>query len=307
MSIYRCQALSIFVNMNRKDFLAAMAVLPVGGLYMQLQELGTITRDYQRTTLMPAMFIGHGNPMNAISDNAFTRRLREMGESVKQLPNAILVVSAHWLTRGTHVLTAGRPATIHDFGGFPQALHEVQYPAPGSPELARETAKLIKSTQVVEDDQWGLDHGTWSVLKHMYPEANIPVFQLSIDYYKPPAYHYQLAQELKELRKRGVLIVGSGNIVHNLRQISFSDTAKPFDWALEFDATVKSKIEQRAFDDLLHYERLGEAAKLSVPTPDHYFPFIYGLGLAEPDEDIRFTYEEIQNGSISMRCFQVGE
>ncbi|MCF6405839.1 4,5-DOPA dioxygenase extradiol [Chitinophaga filiformis] len=293
--------------MNRKDFLAAMAVLPVGGLYMQLQELGKITRDYQRTTLMPAMFIGHGNPMNALYDNAFTRRLKEMGESVKQLPNAILVVSAHWLTRGTHVLTAARPATIHDFGGFPQALHEVQYPAPGSPELARETAKLIKSTQVVEDEEWGLDHGTWTVLKHMYPEANIPVFQLSIDYYKPPAYHYQLAQELKELRKRGVLIVGSGNIVHNLRRISFSDNAAPFDWALEFDATVKRKTEERSFDDLLHYERLGEAAKLSIPTPDHYFPFIYGLGLAEPDEEIRFTYEEIQNGSISMRCFQVGE
>lgn len=293
--------------MNRKDFLAAMAVLPVGGLYMHLRELGEITRNNQRTTLMPAMFIGHGNPMNAISDNTFTRRLREMGESVKEIPKAILVVSAHWLTRGSHVLTAPRPVTIHDFGGFPQALHEVQYPAPGAPELARETAKLITSTEVVEDDQWGLDHGTWSVLKHMYPEAHIPVFQLSIDYYKPSVYHFQLAQELRELRRRGVLIVGSGNIVHNLRRVSFTSNARPFDWAMEFDDIVKRKIEQRQFEDLLDYAQLGEAAKLSVPTPDHYYPFIYGLGLAEKDEDIRFTYEEIQNGSISMRCFQVGE
>lgn len=273
---------------------------------MQLQELGKITRDYQRTDKMPAMFIGHGSPMNAISDNAFTRRLKEMGASVKQQPAAILVVSAHWLTKGTHVLTAVKPATIHDFGGFPQALHNVQYPAPGTPEIAHETAQLITSVKVVEDDQWGLDHGTWSVLRHMYPEANIPVFQLSIDYYKPPAYHYKLAQELKALRNRGVLIVGSGNIVHNLRNISFDEKATPFEWALDFDATVKDKIEKRAFDDLLNYESLGKAAMMSVPTPDHYLPLCYTLGLAAPDEDIAFTYEEIQNGSISMRCFNVG-
>lgn len=297
---------SIFAVMNRKDFLAAMALIPVGGLTMQLQELGKITADYKSTALMPAMFVGHGSPMNALADNAFTRRLREMGESLKEQPRAILVISAHWLTRGTHVLVTEKPATIHDFGGFPQALHEVQYPAPGAPELARETAGLISSTKVVEDDQWGLDHGTWSVLKHMYPAANIPVFQLSIDYYKPPAYHFQLAQELKALRKKGVLILGSGNIVHNLRQISFSDTAKPFDWAVEFDQIVKQKIMHRQFDDLLNYQHLGQAAMLSVPTPDHYFPFCYGLGLAEKDEEIRFTYEEIQNGSISMRCFQTG-
>ena len=293
--------------MNRKDFLAALAILPVGGHLMQLQELGNITRDFKNTAIMPAMFIGHGNPMNALADNAFTRRLATMGQSLKEQPKAILVVSAHWLTRGTHVLVSVKPQTIHDFGGFPQALHDVQYPAPGAPELARETAGLISSTKVVEDDQWGLDHGTWTVLKHMYPEANIPVYQISIDYSKPPEYHFKLAQELKALRKKGVLIMGSGNIVHNLRNINFSDTAKPFDWAVEFDAVVKEKIEQRDFEDLLHYERLGKAAMMSIPTNDHYLPMIYSLGLADKDEQINFTYEEIQNGSISMRSLQIGE
>jgi 4,5-DOPA dioxygenase extradiol len=293
--------------MNRKDFLAALAILPVGGKVMQLQELGNITRDFKSTATMPAMFIGHGNPMNALADNAFTRRLTAMGKSVKERPRAILVVSAHWLTRGTHVLVSSKPVTIHDFGGFPQALHDVQYPAPGAPDLARETAGLITSTHVAEDDQWGLDHGTWTVLRHMYPEANIPVYQLSIDYSKPPEYHFKLAQELKALRKKGVLILGSGNIVHNLRNISFSDTAKPFDWAVEFDETVKTKIEQRNFEDLMHYQQLGKAAMMAVPTNDHYLPLFYSLGLAEKDEQINFTYEEIQNGSISMRCFQIGE
>lgn len=292
--------------MNRKDFLAAMAILPVGGKFMQLQELGNITRDFQSTAAMPAMFVGHGSPMNAIADNAYTRRLTEMGKSLQQQPKAILVISAHWLTTGTHVLVSAKPQTIHDFGGFPQALHEVQYPAPGAPELARETASLVKSTKVVEDEQWGLDHGTWSVLRHMYPEANIPVYQMSIDYSKPPAYHFALAAELKALRKKGVLILGSGNIVHNLRRISFSETATPFDWAVEFDAVVKSKIEQRNFDDLVHYDRLGAAAMMSIPTNDHYLPLIYSLGLTDKDEQISFTYEEIQNGSISMRSLQIG-
>lgn len=293
--------------MNRKDFLAALAILPVGGKLMQLQELGNITREFKSTATMPAMFIGHGNPMNALADNAFTRRLATMGQSLKEQPKAILVVSAHWLTRGTHVLISAKPETIHDFGGFPQALHDIQYPAPGAPALARETAGLITTAKVVEDDQWGLDHGTWTVLKHMYPEAAIPVYQISIDYFKPPEYHFKLAQELKALRKKGVLIMGSGNIVHNLRNISFSDTAKPFDWAVEFDAIVKEKIEQRNFDDLLHYDRLGKAAMMSVPTNDHYLPLIYSLGLADKNEGINFTYEEIQNGSISMRSLQIGE
>ncbi|MCW3464370.1 4,5-DOPA dioxygenase extradiol [Chitinophaga nivalis] len=271
---------------------------------MQLSDLRNITGDYAQTGSMPAMFIGHGNPMNGISDNAFTRALGQMGASLPHLPNAILVISAHWLTKGTHVLVASHPPTIHDFGGFPEALYAVQYPAPGAPELARETKQLITSTQVQEDDRWGLDHGAWTILKHMYPQANIPVFQLSIDYHQPPEYHYKLAAELKVLRNKGVLIIGSGNIVHNLRQISFSDNAAPYDWALSFDATVKQKLEQKAFTDLVNYHTLGRDAQLSIPTNDHYLPMLYTLGLVNKAEEIQFTYEEIQNGSISMRCFQ---
>jgi 4,5-DOPA dioxygenase extradiol len=263
--------------------------------------------DNKRTTRMPAMFIGHGSPMNAIEDNAYTRRLGELGRSLKEQPRAILVVSAHWLTRGTHVLVSEKPATIHDFGGFPQALFDVEYPAPGAPAIAKETAQLITSTHVTEDNTWGLDHGTWSVLRHMYPEATIPVYQLSIDYYKPAAWHFKLAEELQALRDRGVLIIGSGNIVHNLRAVDWNPDPKPFDWALEFDNVVKDRITRKEYDDLLNYEKLGMAAKMAIPTPDHYYPLIYALGAGGRKEDIQFTYEEIQMGSIDMLCLQIGE
>ena len=271
---------------------------------MQLNDLKNITSEFKSTGQMPVMFIGHGNPMNGISDNAFTRALGKMGQELPQKPLAILVISAHWLTKGTHVLTAPQPKTIHDFGGFPEALYAVQYPAPGAPELARETSRLVTSAAVAEDEHWGLDPGSWKVLKHMYPLADIPVYQLSIDYYQPPEYHFRLAAELKALRSKGVLIMGSGNIVHNLRQVVFSDNAQPFDWALSFDATVKHTLEQGAFSDLVNYHTLGREAQLSIPTNDHYLPMIYTLGLINKNEAIRFTYEEIQNGSISMRCFQ---
>ncbi|MBV8252432.1 MAG: 4,5-DOPA dioxygenase extradiol [Chitinophaga sp.] len=271
---------------------------------MQLNELKNISDNFPGTDLMPVMFIGHGNPMNGISDNAFTRALGNMGKSLPHKPTAILVISAHWLTKGTHVLVAPQPKTIHDFGGFPQALYQVQYPAPGAPELAIETGKLITSTTVVEDDHWGLDHGAWTVLKHMYPEADIPVYQLSIDYLQSPEYHYKLSSELKALRKKGVLIMGSGNIVHNLYQVVFSQHAKPFDWAISFDETVKKKLSAHQFEDLIKYHTLGQEAMLSIPTNDHYLPMIYTLGLIDQKEDIKFTYEEIQNASISMRCFQ---
>ncbi|RFS20522.1 4,5-DOPA dioxygenase extradiol [Chitinophaga silvatica] len=271
---------------------------------MHLNELKNISRDYKTTNEMPVMFIGHGNPMNGISDNAFTKALGNMGKAIPQKPSAILVISAHWLTKGTHVLVSPHPTTIHDFGGFPEPLYQVQYPAPGAPELARETKNLITSVNVVEDHEWGLDHGAWTVLRHMYPKADIPVYQLSIDYYQKPEYHFKLAAELKELRKKGVLIMGSGNIVHNLRQVSFSDNAKPYDWAISFDETVKKKLSEGAFQDLINYHELGQEAMLSIPTNDHYLPMIYTLGLINKNEVIQFTYEEIQNGSISMRCFQ---
>ena len=292
--------------MDRKDFLKSLAFIPLGVAAMKLNEFKNITDNFEGTSKMPALFIGHGNPMNALLDNPFTRNLNALGKSFAEKPKAILVVSAHWLTKGTHVLVSSKPKTIHDFGGFPQALFDVQYPSPGAPELAKETKKLISSVNVVGDDNWGLDHGAWTVLKHMFPEADIPVFQLSIDYYKAPEYHFKLAEELQALRKKGVLIIGSGNIVHNLYNIDFDTNAKPFDWAVEFDGIVKSKLEHRQYTDLMNYTGLGKSAALAVPTNDHYLPMFYTLGLADKEEELKFTYEEIQNGSISMRCFQVG-
>ena len=273
---------------------------------MNLSDLKHITDDLGTSSTMPVLFVGHGNPMNAIADNAFTKKLGTWGSSFQDKPKAILVISAHWLTQGTHVMVSPKPRTIHDFGGFPQALYQIQYPVDGSPSFANETKQIVTSTQVIADDQWGLDHGAWTVLKHMFPKADIPVYQLSIDYAKPPAYHYNLAKELKSLRKKGVLIIGSGNIVHNLYQIDFDEKAKPYDWAVEFDETVKKQLQNKDFESLINYSSLGNAAHLSIPTNDHYLPMLYSLGLTDKSESLTFTFEEIQNASISMRCFQVG-
>jgi 4,5-DOPA dioxygenase extradiol len=273
---------------------------------MNLQNLKNITDSFENSSQMPVLFVGHGNPMNALADNAFTRKLTNWGISFAEKPKAILMISAHWQTKGTHVMISAKPRTIHDFGGFPEQLYKVQYLAPGSPGFAREAKQLITSTSVMEDDQWGLDHGTWTVLKHMFPMADIPVFQLSIDFTKPPQYHYNLAQELRTLRKKGVLIIGSGNIVHNLYQIEFDENAKPYDWAIEFDETVKSKLQAKEYESLINYPLLGRTASLSVPSNDHYLPMLYSLGLTDKKEMLAFTYEEIQNASISMRCFQIG-
>ena len=252
---------------------------------------------------MPAFFIGHGNPMNAILDNSFTRSLKAMGEGVRQTPNAILVVSAHWLTRGTFVSTSPKPETIYDFGGFPAELYKVNYPAPGSPEYAREVMKELP--EVRENAEWGLDHGAWTVLKHMFPGANIPVFEMSIDYHQPMQYHFDLAERLRSLRNKGVLILGSGNIVHNLR-LWFSKTDElPYDWTIEFDEWVKGRIEAGDFKSLVTYEKHGSSALLSVPTPDHYIPMLYSLALADKNEEITFTYEELLPAA-SMRAFRIG-
>ena len=289
--------------MDRKNFLKIVSLLPLATSAMKLEQLKKITDTFDKSTKMPVFFIGHGSPMNAIEDNPFTRSLQSLGKSVIEKPNAILVVSAHWLTQGTFVSTTNLPETIYDFGGFPPELYEVNYPAPGSPEYAKEVLKLIPG--VKEDHEWGLDHGAWTVLKHLFPEAKIPVFQLSIDYYKPMEYHFDLAMQLKSLRQKGVLIIGSGNIVHNLRLFLSQNDNKPFDWALEFDAWSKEKILQHDFNSLINYETKGEAAKLAVPTVDHYVPLIYSLALADKNENIDFTYEE-NIGSISMRTFKIG-
>lgn len=282
--------------MQRKQFIKASAF---GLIAMQLQDF---TRQFsqEEDTRMPALFVGHGNPMNAIEDNEFSRGWAAQGQLLPT-PKAILCVSAHWLTKGTRVAAIDKPETIHDFGGFPQSLFDVQYPAPGAPDLAKTTSELITTTKVELDHEWGLDHGCWSVLNKMYPAANIPVYQLSIDYYQTPEYHYALAAQLKALRKRGVLIMGSGNIVHNLRLFTWTDTA--FDWAVEFDTKIKGFIEKGDHQSVIKYKDLGQSALLSVPTNDHYLPLLYTLGVMESTETIRFFNEKTTAGSISMRSF----
>lgn len=246
----------------------------------------------------PVLFIGHGSPMNAIADNAFTRRLAEL-QKIYPTPKAILCVSAHWMTKGTWVTHMEHPRTIHDFGGFPDELFAIQYPAPGSPEIADLICKIIPHVSA-DDKNWGLDHGTWSVLRHVYPEANIPVIQLSLDMTKPPSYHYELGKKLKELRNQGVWIVSSGNIVHNLRKIKWEENAEPYDWAIEFDAWVKENLLQKNYDALITKFNESPAGQLSVPTTEHYLPLLYILGAADESDELHFEFEGIQNGSISM-------
>ena len=262
----------------------------------------------QREKLQPVFFIGHGSPMNGIEQNIFSKKWQEIGKTI-DLPCAVLVVSAHWLTTGTLVTAMSEPKTIHDFGGFPKELFNVQYPAPGSPFFAEETAKLVTSTNVGLDHDWGLDHGTWTVVRHMFPDANIPVLQLSIDYNKPAAYHYNLAKELYELRKRGVMVIGSGNMIHNLRMIDWNNMAEPgfgFDWAKSLNETFKKKILTKDHKDLIEYERLGEAARLAIPTPDHYYPMLYALALMNNTDDVSIFNDEYVGGSLSMTSFRLG-
>ena len=257
---------------------------------------------------MPVLFIGHGSPMNAIEDNIFSKRWQQMGKEIPT-PKAVVVVSAHWLTKGTMVTAMPNPKTIHDFGGFPQALFDVQYPAPGSPELATEIQKLITNPAVELDHDWGLDHGTWSVVKHMYPDADIPVLQLSIDYYKPAAYHYELAKQLLSLRKKGVLIIGSGNMVHNLRMVAWDKLSEPeygFDWALEMNDIFKNKISNGFHKELIQYEKLHKAATLAIPTPDHYYPLLYILALQTDNDKVEFFNDKAVGGSLTMTSVKIG-
>ena len=260
---------------------------------------------------MPVLFIGHGSPVNAIQDNDFSRFLRAWHKTLPR-PRAILVVSAHWLTPGlTAVGVQTRPRTIHDFGGFPKPLFDMQYPAPGSPEFAREAMAVVRRAKVQPTEEWGLDHGSWTVLHHVFPAADIPVFQLSIDYDKPAAFHHAVGRELAALRERGVLIVGSGNVVHNLRAIDrveglAASASRP--WAQAFDDAVKRALAMRNDMGLVHYERLaGDAAATAVATPDHYFPFLYALGASDsPGEKALSVFEGFQAGTLSMRCVQFG-
>ena len=252
---------------------------------------------------LPALFVGHGSPTNAIEDNEFSRSWAEAGSALPR-PQAILCVSAHWETQGTYVTAMRKPKTIHDFYGFPQALFEMQYPAPGSQELARLAYASIHETEVRLDQEWGLDHGAWSVLSRMFPAADIPVVQLSLDRGREPEAHYELARDLRALRKRGVLILGSGNIVHNLGRLVWQDTA--YDWAVEFDERVKRLIASGDHDGIIQYQRLGQAARLAVPTNEHFLPLLYILALQERNEAIRFFTEKVTLGTISMRSVRIG-
>jgi 4,5-DOPA dioxygenase extradiol len=251
---------------------------------------------------MPVIFIGHGNPMNAIEENEYSLAWKKLGEELPK-PKAILCISAHWLTRGKTFITAmEKPKTIHDFGGFPQALFDVEYPALGSPELANYVKDNIKSIDIgLDKNEWGLDHGSWSILNKMYPNADIPVVQLSIDYSKPSLFHYQLGKELSFLRKKGVLIIGSGNIIHNLRLADLRESLAPYDWCEKFDLLSKDLILANDHDSLINYEKLGQEALLSIPTPDHYYPLLYILGLQEKDDKVSFPIEGLTFRSGSMR------
>lgn len=260
-----------------------------------------------RDKKMPVLFIGHGSPMNGIENNEFSEYWSKLAGEI-QRPEAVLCISSHWLTRGTAITAMDFPRTIHDFGGFPQALFDVQYAAPGNAQLAKEISTNIKSTNIGLNHDWGLDHGCWTVVKSMYPDADIPVLQLSIDYSKPAAYHYSLAKELASLRKKGVLILGSGNMVHNLGMIDWRKMDVPnfgFDWAMEINETFKTKIKNSDHQALINYQNLGEAAKLAIPTPDHYYPLLYSLALQEPKDSIEIFNDKYVAGSLSMTSVKI--
>ena len=257
-------------------------------------------------TRVPAIFFGHGNPLNAIAHNGYTEEWRRIGHDIVR-PKSILSISAHWYVPETGVTISTNPRTIHDFGGFPEELYRVQYPAPGDPALAREVQRLLAPLDVTLDDSWGFDHGTWSVLKHVYPVADVPVVQLSIDETKPPLFHFEIGRKLAELRNEGVLIVGSGNIVHNLHAYAWGRHAQePYDWAVRFESMARGMMSADEFTPLIEYEKLGRDAALSIPTPDHYLPLLYVLGTKQQDEKVSFPVSGVDGGSISMLGVQIG-
>ena len=271
----------------------------------------TVSRNHEEeamaeASLMPILFVGHGNPMNALEDNAYTMGWRGTGASIPR-PRAVVCVSAHWHIQGTRVTAMERPRTIHDFGGFPPTLYEVEYPAPGDPALAASVARLLGPTDVEEDDEtWGLDHGAWAVLKHVFPEADVPVIQLSIDESQPPSTHYELGRRLAPLREDGVLILGSGNIVHNLHAYAWGrHGVDPFDWAVRFETEVRRMLVAHQHASLIDYETMGEDAKLSIPTPEHYLPLLYVIASARGDEAVTFPVEGVDGGSVSMLAVQI--
>jgi 4,5-DOPA dioxygenase extradiol len=293
--------------LKRKNFIRSLALLPLAGAAMKLNELQKFTGPLENTEKMPVLFLGHGSPMNAIEENEFVTGFRNIGKEIPK-PKAVICVSAHWETRGTFVTAMSKPPTIHDFGGFPKALFDVQYPAPGSPELAAQTKELVKKTSIGLDDKWGLDHGAWSVIKHLYPDADIPVIQLSLDYYQAPQYHYDLAKELSSLRDKGILIIGSGNMIHNLGMVAWDKLNAPeygYDWALEARAKMKEFIMNDDHKALINYKSLGKPFELSIPTPEHYLPLLYALALKEKNECVNLYNDKAIGGSLTMTSVKI--
>ena len=291
--------------MNRRRMIMQLGA---GALAMgNLKSLQALAEDLPRTKTMPALFIGHGSPMNAIEDNPFVRGFREIAKTILK-PEAILCISAHWFVDGTRTTAMEKPRTIHDFGGFPKELHDVQYAAPGSPKLAGLAAEMARPTQVGLDHHWGFDHGAWTVARHMYPEADVPLVQMSLDRRLKPQDHFELAQRLDGLRQRGVLILGSGNIVHNLKMIDFRNAGRRdygFDWAIEARQFVNTCIQQGNYRPLLEYPKQGRAMQLAVPTPDHYLPLLYVLALQHDPAKHHFFNDELLAGSLSMTSLMV--
>jgi 4,5-DOPA dioxygenase extradiol len=283
-----------------------MVLLPLVTSRMKLKDLNKMTASMNKTGKMPVLFLGHGSPMNAIEENEFVQGFRKIGKEIEK-PNAILCISAHWETRGTYVTAMQNPPTIYDFGGFPQSLFDVKYPAPGSPSLAKQTKQLISKTVVGLDDKWGLDHGAWSVIKHLYPNADIPIVQMSIDYTQPPRYHYELAKQISALRNKGVLIIGSGNMVHNLSLVAWSKLNEEFafDWAEEANEKMKSYILSGDFQPLIDFKSQGRAFDLAIPTPEHYLPLLYTLALREEKEEITLFNDKPVGGSLTMTSLKI--
>ncbi|MEW4452021.1 4,5-DOPA dioxygenase extradiol [Bremerella sp. JC817] len=292
--------------MDRRDFgiKTAGAALSIGSL----NQLDAFAQDLPLSEPMPALFLGHGSPMNAIEENRFVQGFRAIEKTVPK-PKAVLCISAHWFTRGTKVTAMKQPKTIHDFGGFPQALFDVQYPAPGSPELAATAARLVPEHPAALDQSWGLDHGAWSVLKHLYPAADIPVVQMSVDRTRPASFHLELGRQLDVLRHRGILIVGSGNIVHNLGLVDGRNLDKPnygFDWAVEAQNFVNQQLAKGDYAPLVDYAKQGRPMQLAVPTPEHYLPLLYVLGLKHNKEQLKLFNNEMLGGSLSMTSVRLG-
>jgi len=292
--------------MDRRKFIQSLAFIPLTYTAMKMNELNKITEAFDKTDTMPVLFLGHGSPMNAIEENEFVTAFRNIGKSIPR-PKAILCISAHWETKGSFVTAMQQPRTIHDFGGFPQALFDVQYPAPGSPELANECKSTVKKTILGLDDKWGLDHGCWSVVKHLYPRADVPIVQLSLDYSQSPQYHYDLAKELSSLRSKGVLIIGSGNMVHNLGMLAWeklNDTFG-FDWAIEANEKMKKYMLANDHQSLINYSSQGKAFELAIPSPEHYLPLLYALALKEENEKLSFFNDKAVAGSLSMTSVKI--